>query len=285
MLLPEATMTKSKGRRPYDYRIVLFLSILRVVLNKRYSDYEIEMRTDQRLIQKLGLNSLPCKSTLNNYDLRVFTMKLLVMVNKNLIDSYIKKPVDLALDASGIRIIGRSIWYSIRTKKKGTKKECDKVHIGVSLCNHFISDFAITNGKKNDSPFLRKLLCRYKHLGLILADKGYSSKINALFVSKKGGAFFSPFKKNADPTGLNQWAYMKKMWDTFSSLCRGIYNKRNIVEAIFSALKRRYGDRLYSQKWYTRRREMAMRFIAYNVRIIIAIQIAREMQIPLWVRA
>ena len=54
---------------------------------------------------------------------------------------------------------------------------------------------------------------------------------------------------------------------------------------MFSALKKRYGDQLYSQRWYMRRREMAMRFIAYNVRIIIGIQIAREKGIPLWVRA
>jgi len=64
-----------------------------------------------------------------------------------------------------------------------------------------------------------------------------------------------------------------------------IYYQRNKVEAVFSALKRRYGDQLYCRKWYTRRREMAMRFIAYNVRIIIGIQIAREKNIPLWVRA
>lgn len=284
MLLPEAKTQTGKGRRRYDYRIILILSILRILLNKRYADYEVEMRSDQRILNALGVSALPCKSTIHNYDLKVFTMSLLTKVNKNLVDAWIKKPVDLALDASGIRIIGRSIWYSIRTKRKGTKKECDKVHIGVSLCSLIITNFAISNGKRNDSPFLRKMLYQYNKLGIVLADKGYSSKINALFVSKKGGAFFSPFKSNVVANGMNTWAYMKKLWNVFPFICKNIYNRRNVVEAIFSALKKRYGDNLHSKKWFMRRREMFLRFVAYNIRIIIGIQIARELQIPLWVK-
>ena len=125
----------------------------------------------------------------------------------------------------------------------------------------------------------------FSKLGLVIVDKGYSNKTNANYVANKDGAFFSPFKKNAQPTGLNVWAYLYRLWKAFPSLCKSVYNQRSKVEAVFSALKNRYGDQLYSKKWYTRRREMAMRFIAYNVRIIVGIQIAREKNIPLWVRA
>jgi hypothetical protein len=120
---------------------------------------------------------------------------------------------------------------------------------------------------------------------MVVVDKGYSNKTNAEYVAARKGAFFSPFKKNAEPTGLNVWSYLYKLWDTFWYACKKIYNMRNRVEAVFSALKHRYGDQLLSKKWYMRRREMAMRFIAYNVRVIIGIQIAREKNIPLWVRA
>ncbi len=75
---------------------------------------------------------------------------------------------------------------------------------------------------------------------------------------------------------------MYYLWENYPSLCKPIYNQRSKVEAVFSALKKRYGDQLYATKWFMRRREMAMRFIAYNVRIIIGIQIAREKNIPLW---
>ena len=284
LLLPQPTLRKGRGRRPYDYRIVLVLCILRILLRKAYADYEAEMRTDKRLMEMLKLDKLPCKSTINNYAFG-FKLGFLSSFNKRLIEAWIKKPADLLLDASGIRLVGRSIWFCIRTRKKILKKDCDKIHIAVSLCSLLIANFKVSNSKRNDSPFLRKLLKPFMTLGLVIADKGYSNKTNAEFVAKRKGAFFSPFKKNVGGKGLSLWPNLFRLWRAFPSLCQGIYNQRSKVEAVFSALKNRYGDQLYSARWFMRRREMAMRFIAYNVRIIIGIQIAREKNIPLWVRA
>ena len=86
---------------------------------------------------------------------------------------------------------------------------------------------------------------------------------------------------NVDGKGISYWPNLFKLWKIFPSLCEGIYNQRSKIEAVFSALKNRYGDQLHSKRWFMRRREMAMRFIAYNVRIIIGMQIAREKNIPL----
>lgn len=283
-LLFPTPKSAGKGRSAYDYRIMLVLCILRVLLRKKYADYETEMRYDKRLMDMLGIPKLPCKSTVHNYAQK-FTLSLLLRFNTKLIDAWVKKPVDLLLDASGIRLVGRSIWFCIRTRQEILKKDCDKIHIAVSLCSLLITNFRITNSKKNDSPFLKKLLKPFEKLGLVIVDKGYSGKRNARYVAEKEGAYFCPFKSNANPTGLNVWRYIYNLWQVFPSLCDGIYHQRSKVEAVFSALKRKYGDQLYSTKWYMRRREMAMRFIAYNVRIITGIQIAREKQIPLWVRA
>jgi len=283
LLLP-APEYKGRGRKPYDHRLVLVLCILRVLLRKKYADYEAEMRFDKRLCEMLKLEALPCKSTVNNYAFQ-FKLGFLSNFNRKLIGAWIKKPADLLLDASGIRLVGRSIWFCIRTQKRIRRKECDKIHIAVSLCSLLIANFKISNSRRNDSPFLRKLLRPFRLLALVIVDKGYSNKTNARFVANKKGAFFSPFKKNAKHSGLNIWGYLHNLWQSFSSICESIYHQRNKVEAVFSALKKRYGDQLYSQRWYMRRREMAMRFIAYNVRIIIGIQIAREKGIPLWVRA
>lgn len=285
LLLPPPAQNLGRGRRSFDYRVVLVLALLRVLLRKRYSDYESEMRFDKRLMEMLGLQQLPCKSTINNYSQEFFTLSLLSRFNKKLIDGWVKKPVDLLLDASGIRLVGRSVWFIIRTKKKIKRKDCDKVHIAVTLCSLLIANFRMSNIRKNDSPFLRKLLRPFAILGLVIADKGYSNKTNAEFTADREGAFFSPFKKNAKPKGFSIWAKLYKLWEIFPITCESIYNQRSKVEAVFSALKRRYGDQLYNKKWYTRRREMAMRFIAYNTRIIIAIQISREKNIPLWVKA
>ncbi|MDI6738403.1 MAG: transposase [Nanoarchaeota archaeon] len=237
LLLPEPHY-KGKGRRPYDSRLVLVLCVLRVLFRKTYADYETEMRTDKRLMEVFKLDKLPCKSTVNNYALQC-SLTLLSVFNKKLIDAWVKKPVDLLLDASGIRLVGRSIWFCIVAGKKILKKDCDKIHIAVSLCSLLIVNFRISNSKRNDSPFLRKLVSAFRVLGLVIADKGYSNKTNAVFVSKRGGAFFSPFKKNAKPKGLNIWRNLFVLWDVFKGVCEGIYHQRAKVEAVFSALKNR----------------------------------------------
>lgn len=284
LLLPQPKTRKGKGRPAYDYRIMLVICLLRVLLRKKYADYETEMRFDKRLMEMLKLDKLPCKSSVNNYAFQ-FSLGFLSEFNRRLISAWIKKPADLLLDASGIRLVGRSIWFCIRTKQKILKKDCDKIHIAVSLCSLLIANFKISNSRRNDSPFLKKLLMPFRFLGMIIVDKGYSGKKNAEFVANKKGAFFSPFKKNATPPALSVWNNMLNLWKFFSAACEAIYHQRSKVEAVFSALKNRYGDQLYSKKWFMRRREMALRFIAYNVRIIVGIQIAREKGIPLWVRA
>ena len=64
LFLPQ-TEHKGRGRKPFDYRLILVLNILRILLRKKYSDYETEMRFDKRLSEMLKLDKLPCKSCLN----------------------------------------------------------------------------------------------------------------------------------------------------------------------------------------------------------------------------
>jgi hypothetical protein len=104
LLLPTRKY-KGVGRKPYDYRLMLVLCILRVLLRKRYADYETEMRFDMRLSEMLQLKKLPCKSTVNNYDFQ-FKLPLLSSFNKQLIEAWNKKPVG-------------SIWFCI---EKGSEE-------------------------------------------------------------------------------------------------------------------------------------------------------------------
>lgn len=55
---------EKRGKKPYDYRILLVLCILRIMQRLSYEDYERTMRTDLRICNPLGLNILPSKSTI-----------------------------------------------------------------------------------------------------------------------------------------------------------------------------------------------------------------------------
>lgn len=285
ILLPREEYNK-RGVKPYDYRIILVLCILRIFLRKTYADYEIEMRTDQRICSLLGLKILPGKSTIQR-GIGLITMELLHVFNKILIHDLIQRKMNILVDASGIRIIGRSIWYSIKTKQKIYRRDCDKIHIAVCSDLLLILNWRITQWKKNDSPFFRILLAPFKLLGIIIADLGYSSRENHQFVFERNGAGFIPFKSNATAKTKSSpaWKFTFHLWSVCKTIYQSIYHQRSKVECVFSALKKRYGDKLHSRNAYMRRKEMALRFIAYNLRIIVYYQYAVSNNFNLWVRA
>ena len=285
MMLPSREHNK-RGPKPHDYRIILILCIFRILLRKTYADYEIEMRTDVRICSLLGLKILPGRSTIQR-GMDLFSMKLLREFNSFLLKELTNRKLNIILDASGIRIIGRSIWYCLRTKKLIHKRDCDKVHLAVCADLLLILNWRITKWRKNDSPFFKILLDSFKLIGLVFADKGYLSRKNFQLVADKKGALFCPFKKGntANPDGYPAWKFAFNFWKKLNWVYMNIYHQRSKIEAVFSALKKRYGDKLYCKKANMRRKEMALRFIAYNLRIIICYKYAKENNLPLWVRA
>jgi len=285
MILPEIS-SKRPGPKPYDYRVVLSLCIFRILLRKTYADYEIEMRNDKRIQELLNLVYLPGKSTLQRC-LSSIKMDLLRQLNYFLIGKWTEKKLNISIDASGIRILGRSIWYSIRIKKLSSRRECDKIHLATCNDTMLILNWFITKGNKNDSPFFIRLLEPFKFLGVVLGDKGYLSRKNYQYVVDKNGSAFIPFKDGCTvkPKSNPAWKFAFNLWNVLPTLFMGIYHQRSRVECIFSALKKRWGDNLYSKKAFIRRREMALRFIAYNIRLIIFLEYSAKHNLPLWVRA
>lgn len=284
-LLPENKEVK-RGVRPFDYRKVLVICVLRVLLKKTYADYEIEMRTDPRICRILKLQILPGKSTIQRA-MKNLNMNLLREFNRMLIGEWTNRKLNILIDASGIRILGRSIWHSIRAKKPISRRECDKVHIASCSDTMLILNWFITEGKKNDCPFFTRLLTPFKWIGRVLVDAGYLSRENYQHVADKKGAAFIPFKKNstAKPKSHPAWRFAFNLWKLFPMIFKGIYHQRSKIECVFSVLKKRWGDKLNSRKAYIRRREMALRFIAYNVKLVIYLRYARKQRLCLWVRA
>jgi hypothetical protein len=288
MLLPLKEHNK-QGTKPYDYRVVIALCILRILLRKTYADYEIEMRTDKRISRIFGLQILPSKSTIQR-GMKMLSMKLLYEINLLMLAEITVRKIDLLIDSSGIRIIGSSIWYCLRIKKEIRKKDCDKAHLAVSSEFMFIMNWKITKYQKNDCPFFKRLLAPFKLLGVVCADKGYLSRVNFQLVADKGGEAYIPFKKGkkkgSTPKAKNcpAWKFAFHFWKTLNGIYMSIYHQRSRVEAVFSALKRRYGDKLYCRKTGMRRKEMALRFIAYKLRLLIYYRYARRKKLPLWVR-
>ena len=96
---------------------------------------------------------------------------------------------------------------------------------------------------------------------LVFIDKLYDSEKLHRFLRERGTYSIIPVKKN--------WArgqYRKQLKDCFDF---GLYWQRNLIESLFSALKRLFGNHLRGLTARTQRAEIYMRLIAYNLGAII----------------
>jgi len=100
-----------------------------------------------------------------------------------------------------------------------------------------------------------------KEIELLLMDKLYDSEKLHRYLREHGIFSVVPVKKN--------WAkgqHRKQLKDCFDY---GLYWQRNLIECLFSALKRLFGNHLRGLTARTQRAEIYMRLIAYNLRAVI----------------
>jgi len=285
-LKPPKGYYKQKGRKPGDWRVKFCLSVLRIVLVKSYDQYEAEMQTDTRILSFFGVERLPSRSNLHIFTQLLNSAYIRYCVAE-LVKPYAYGVIDMILDATGVSLMSRSIWYNLRTGTKIMKRDCYKLHAAISLRWGLILNWRISNSKRHESPFLISLLSPFKVLGLVLADAGYSSRKNLQYIVDKCGAPFIKFSKNATAKSKNYpaWKLQHYFYTTMRFVWDKIYSKRNRVENVFSVIKGVWGDSLHSHKKRRRMRELMLRLLAYNVRQILHIQFSRENNLPLWVRA
>ena len=117
------------------------------------------------------------------------------------------------------------------------------------------------SGEVPDAYYLFKQ--SQKEIELIVMDKLYDSEKLHRFLRERNTYSIIPVKKN--------WAkgqYRKQLKDFFD-YC--LYWQRNLIESLFSALKRLFGNYLRGLSARTQRAEIYMRMIAYNLGSVILV--------------
>jgi len=165
-----------------------------------------------------------------------------------------------AIDGTGMQRSNPSAHYLRRIDHEG------KVSIPITFTSMVdvvrrkflaVKHHAGRSGEIADVPYL---VNQYpSEIDLILMDKGYDSETLHRYLRELGIYSIAPVKKN--------WAkgqIRKQLKDCFDY---SLYWQRNIVECLFSALKRLFGTLLHSRSARTQRAELYMRLIAYNLRV------------------
>ena len=61
---------------------------------------------------------------------------------------------------------------------------------------------------------------------------------------------------------------LHQIWQLFTKLYSAVYHQRSIIEAVFGAIKRMYGNHLRSRRRARQSREIAIRVICYNIEVV-----------------
>jgi transposase len=180
---------------------------------------------------------------------------------------------DFAVDSSGFSTSRFVRWYDHKHGRKTQKREWLKVHLVCGVKTNVVTAVDISGPAVHDSYFFVSLLKRTaKHFDIseVSADKAYLSRWNMDTVDGFGGTPFLAFKNNtAVPKDDSVWARMYHyfMFNRDEYMAR--YHKRSNAEAVFSAVKAKFGDAVRSKSDEGQVNEVLAKVLCHNMCVLI----------------
>jgi len=132
---------------------------------------------------------------------------------------------------------------------------------GFSL-HHRSPYFCTIAGERN--RFMQTVVAAEVKQRLIIAARLRRKKRNEknhVLAEKYRAKFIAPLKIKTKQYHRIRGIHRKKLFRNFP---KETYNQRVIIESIFSAIKRRFGDTIYAKKFNAQKNELLFKIIAYN---------------------
>jgi len=129
----------------------------------------------------------------------------------------------------------------------------------------------VTTSRTSDAKHVKKLLQGYNwiRVDVILGDRGYDTRVCFHEITSFGALPGIPVRKNAITKSKGCYSRRKAVLaqqEDYEQWKRQVqYTMRCVIESIFSGLKRRFGEHLFSIKEGFRTIEMWLRTILWNV--------------------
>jgi len=268
-------MNENKASRPYKYpnSYIRFLAFMYVAFNLPFRQLEGFIKAMMRLNPDL---KKPDHATIHRR-VQKLNLKLDDVLKKS------KKPVTIAIDASGIKVTNSGDW--IRKKWKKEKRGFLKIHFAVDTKKRQIIAMEVTDERTGDIKKFQSLVdksSKRQKVKKVLADAAYDSRKNFSYLRNK--RIDSGIKPRKVSTTARGWKDLKKRrprakargniyrkkevieytLDPDRWKKRKGYGERWIVEILFSAFKRIYGEHVRAKKFKNMIKEMEMKVFFYN---------------------
>jgi hypothetical protein len=187
----------------------------------------------------------------------------------------------VAPDSTGIQMTSFGAWREAKHGEQRTKKWL-KLHALVGTKTHAVLRAVVGDEYSGDSlqfgPMLREALAEGFNPGGIVADLGYLSKENYSIAEWVGVEPLIPFKANTLSNEVNRIRGVKnpKSWEKAYHLFSANreefdrrYHRRSNVESVFSAIKRKFVENIWSKNKTAQVNEVLCKLIAYNLTVVV----------------
>jgi hypothetical protein len=252
------------SRKDYTQHQLLTLLLFKEYLGARYRDF-IELVEIMDIVQEqLQLNEIPHYSTLCKYSKRVPATVLNKLFRKacSFMAEWKNATSIVAIDSSGFTPDLASTYYSVRTEK--TRHDYFKTTISVDSDHISLLSFHITSSRCHDAkiaPIILRASHRIKKSKYYVMDKAYDSEqIHQTIHEDLESQSMIP---------IRDWhaSYVSGKYRQImaSSFNEKIYGRRNMAETVFSILKRRFGETIYSRSFRQQVKEIKLKCIIFSI--------------------
>lgn len=195
--------------------------------------------------------------------LQKFRKRMPLSLWQNLLSSTISNPIGIAaIDGTSLQRANPSDHYLKRIDREKPIHTPVFLNVMIDVVRRKFVSIRHHAKRSGEVPDVKYLIDKCaEEIELILMDKLYDSEKLHRYLRGRGIYSIVPVKKN--------WArgqIRKQLKECFDY---AQYWQRNIIESLFSALKRLFGTHLRCQTAKTQRAEIYMRLIAYNLGAII----------------
>lgn len=190
-----------------------------------------------------------------------------------------------AQDATGVQTTSFGAWREAAHDER-RRKEWLKAHALVGVRTHVIVRLTVTEKNGADynelAPMVRAAMDRGVVINEVYADKAYTGRSNYAQAEDLGFKLISPFKSTDTPRVTSKsktrfrrhshslaWQKMFYHFQLHREEFDAVYHRRSNVEAVFSALKRKFGETLRSKSRRAQINEILAKAIAYNLTVLV----------------